>query len=215
MEPRTHRSRDRGLTLVELLVVTALLGLVITVVATAMVTVVRVSPTTHYRIDDARSVRALQTWLVRDAASTPPEQMTSAADLGTGGYIFSDGSTAWLPVDERCGAGTGNILHMAWNDDGQRFHANYRIDNDRVIRTYCSSSGGEVMVRIAGDVSTSFCSSPGFSAAYSYGNAGASVPVESVEICVRSVARDSGLSQGDGATSDIVISVTSRNLVDS
>jgi hypothetical protein len=181
------------------------------VIAASFIAILRVSPATQFRIDDARSVRALQTYLVRDVASTPPRQMTSPADLSTGGYIFSDGSTGWLPAGDRCGAGSGNILHMTWNDASVRYHANYRIENGRVVRTYCAGSSGSTL-RIAGDVSTTFCSAPGFATKYSYGTTSGS-NINSVEICVRSLEVNTGLNSGGGHARDIVLSVSSRNYV--
>jgi hypothetical protein len=203
--------RDAGLTLVELIIVTTLLGLITTVIAAAFVTIIRVSPATQYRVDDARSVRALQTWLVRDVASTPTRQMTAAADLGTGGYIFSNGSTAWLTGSDVCGAGPGNILHMTWNDGVVRYNANYRIAGGRVVRNYCAGSSMSTL-KLAGDVSTTFCTAPGFSSVYSYGTA-SGPDITSVEICVRSLEADTGLNSGGGDTKDIVLSVSSRNYV--
>jgi hypothetical protein len=208
--PRSPERPDEGLTLIELIIVTTLLGLVATVISAALLTILQVSPATQYRIDDARSVRALQTWLVRDVASTPPNVMTSAADLATGGYIFSDGSTAFLSGTDVCGAGSGNILHMTWND-GVRYNANYRIVGGRVIRTYCV--GGSVStLRLAGDVSSAFCSTAGFSTRYSFRNPSTG-DLKSVAICIRSLEADTGLNAGGGDTKDIVLNVSSRNYV--
>jgi prepilin-type N-terminal cleavage/methylation domain-containing protein len=206
----TVTRRDEGLTLVELIIVTTLLGIVATVIAAAFVTILQVSPATQYRIDDARSVRALQTWLVRDVASTPPNEM-SDGELDTGGYIFSNGDTSWLTGSDVCGAGAGNIVHMTWNDGGVRYNANYRIDGGRIIRNYCAG-GSMSTVRLAGDVSTTFCATPAFATSYSFPFPSAD-DLKSVEICVRSSETDTGLNGGGGDTQDIVLSVSSRNYV--
>ena len=60
---------DRGFTLIEVIVVTVLIGLVSLVIGFAITTVLRVTPTTDSGINDARSVQGLAAWFPNDAAS--------------------------------------------------------------------------------------------------------------------------------------------------
>jgi prepilin-type N-terminal cleavage/methylation domain-containing protein len=65
------RHSDRGFTLVEVLVVIAVLGVLITALASTIVVILRTTPSTETRIDDARTTRGLVTWLTQDVMSTP------------------------------------------------------------------------------------------------------------------------------------------------
>jgi hypothetical protein len=208
-----RRHRDRGLTFVELIVTTVLLALVTTVIAASVSAVLRTTAPAQYRIDDARSVRGLQTWLIRDVASAPIEEMGAAADVDPGGYQFDNPLPAWA---EDCGASGANLVHMTWVDAATSvsYHANYTLDGNTVYRTTCSSVAptGRTL-RLTGDISSTLCASASF-VAHTHkdldGDSSAD-EVSSIELCLRSFEADSGLNAGGGDTQEIRISVSSRN----
>ncbi len=70
--------RDQGFTLVELIVVTVLLGLVTSALAFAATVMMRTGPLAEERIDDARGTSSLASWLSRDLASTPGQTWQAA-----------------------------------------------------------------------------------------------------------------------------------------
>jgi prepilin-type N-terminal cleavage/methylation domain-containing protein len=204
MSTASHR-RDAGLTLVELIVVVTLVGMVAAVIGAAFVTILRTTPSTQYRIDDARSTRGLQTYLARDVASTPPQEIVSVADLDPGGFAISSTS---LAVVDNCGQPTADtFLHMTWVDasSGVSYHAAYTINGNTVYRTTCSDAGPPATQRISGDVSSQHCDGWTTYAVLSAG-------FTSVDICLRSLAADTGLDAG-GETQEILLSITSRNYV--
>lgn len=126
-----------GFTLIEILIVTTVLGVIVTSIAVAFSIFVRVAPNTEVRIDDARSTRGLATWLAHDTTSTPrfePEQAQGGFDLS--------------PSRNDCGGLGGNILHLTWVEDGlveRTFVANYRFVPDggssTVVRYTCRRNG--------------------------------------------------------------------------
>lgn len=63
--------RDRGLTLTELLVVVALMGVIAVVTAAVFTAIVRSTPSAEASSDDARPLLGLSTWLPADISSTP------------------------------------------------------------------------------------------------------------------------------------------------
>jgi prepilin-type N-terminal cleavage/methylation domain-containing protein len=138
---RTTRGGDRGFTLIELLMVVAMLGIVGSAIAAAFTVIVRTTPQTEIRIDDARSTRALATWLSHDTTSAPrfiPEQAQGGIDV----------TQAATPDNNDCGGAGSNILHLQWTEDGftdRTFVANYRYVDDgsegRVVRYTCSRVG--------------------------------------------------------------------------
>lgn len=210
---RRHRAvhADRGLTLIELVIVTTLLGLVATVISAVFVTVLRTAPPAQFRIDDARSTRGLQSWLARDIASTPPN---STIVVGEGGYIFS-GVEPSGPGN--CGITTGiNVVHMTWVENGgtgESFYANYRLvpkgADNKIVRYICSTSApSPSSVSLTSGVSAMPCASLPLSRDSIAGG-----DVESVDLCVVALQSDTGLSKG-GDSKEITITVSSRNYVD-
>jgi prepilin-type N-terminal cleavage/methylation domain-containing protein len=204
---------DSGLTLIELLVVVVLMGLVVTVISAAFVTILRAAPPAQFRIDDARSTRGLQTWLARDIASTPPNATIVALE---GGFIFSGVEPS---LTERCGVATGsNVLHLTWTDrdlSPETYHANYRLmpsgSTNKVVRSLCStSSPTPATVTLTSGVSSMPCASRPFSKK----NPTAGTDVESVELCFVGEEGDTGLNAGGGRSREIVLTVSSRNLVE-
>lgn len=91
--------RDRGMTLVELLVVVTVMGLMAAVISAAVVVVLRQQQDTQERTDAARWEQALALWM--------PADLASASDI--------DADPATRPGG--CGAecdGTSNVLELTW-----------------------------------------------------------------------------------------------------
>jgi len=138
--------RDGGFTLIELVVAVSLVGLLTTVLAGAIVVSLRTTPDTENRFDDARSTRALATWLSHDTTSAPRFRPLQEDQ---GGIDISTDDDA----PDVCGTGAGeNLLHLQWTETSfqkRTYVANYRfvVDDDEgeIHRYSCSAehSGGK------------------------------------------------------------------------
>jgi prepilin-type N-terminal cleavage/methylation domain-containing protein len=204
--------RDRGMTLVEMIIVVTLLGLISVVIAAVFTAVVRITPSTEYRIDDARSTRGLQTWLVRDIASTEPSVYDPAVRTGVVDGSYSSPGAAGVPAGDVCTNAGAHVLFMSWVDGGTTYRAQYTIEGDadgfEVVRTICGGDAGRQS--LTGDVSSSPCTASPFST-LTTADADADGEIEAiVELCLVSTQTDSGLSAG-GAQQEIRLSVASRN----
>ena len=132
-------SADRGFTLLELLIVTVLLGLLMTVLAAAISVSLRTLPATEQRVDDARSTRGLATWLSHDTTSAPRFN----PETSQGGIDFTSGADS-----NDCGGSGTNLIHLQWSEQtsiNQTFIANYRFvvngSTGTVVRYSCSRVG--------------------------------------------------------------------------
>lgn len=135
---------DDGFTLVEVTIVTVLIGLVMVVLATTFTVIVRSAPESQGHVDDARTLRALSTWLAQDVLSTEPVYVTPdltlpwAAPPSALGFDIHPGNPGM------CGstAGTTNLAQLVWTqtDTATTFYSsNYRFD---------PASGGPAVRRI-------------------------------------------------------------------
>ena len=140
-EPTTQPEVDRGFNLVEMVIATSLVGLLMTVLAAAIVVSLRTTPSTENRLDDARSTRALATWLSHDTTSAPrflPEQAQGGLNL----------STTDTGDNNDCGGEGTNLLHLQWTETSFQTTthvANYRFVSDGTngeIRRYSCSAVG-------------------------------------------------------------------------
>jgi prepilin-type N-terminal cleavage/methylation domain-containing protein len=129
------RIDDGGFSLIEILIVTVVLGIIMTALSTAVIVTLNAAPDTEARLDDARSTRSLSTWLSHDTTSTPPflpEQTQGGINITT---------TATADNNDCGGAGT-NVLHLQWTEivSITTTHvANYRFvvtGGEAVIRRY-------------------------------------------------------------------------------
>jgi len=134
---------DRGFTLIEVVIVTVMLGLVSLVMGFAITTVLRVTPTAESQVNDARSLQGLTAWFANDAASaarsaTSIRNDPPATSLGCTGSETFPGE---------------NLVEFRWTVDettstteSTTFVAAYRLESDaadRVIRRYeCSGPAG-------------------------------------------------------------------------
>jgi prepilin-type N-terminal cleavage/methylation domain-containing protein len=119
----TERRRpDLGFTLIEVLIVTLLMGVIATAIAAAFIVIVRTAPETQSRDDDARTLLGLTNYLPTDVSST------RGADIQIPGAPTS------------CGASAGtSLLTLSWTDDasGATTEVNYRFAQDsgwRIVR---------------------------------------------------------------------------------
>ncbi len=133
--------RDRGSTLVELLLVVVILGLVGTVISLAFVAIVRTSPSTEARVDDSRTVLGLNVYLPEDVNSTPP-----------GGYDLAKSSTTGCT-----GASPGvNLAKLTWSELSNTYTSSYRYvgtsEGYRVVRHACANGGAPTVTNLTSDL---------------------------------------------------------------
>jgi prepilin-type N-terminal cleavage/methylation domain-containing protein len=206
--------RDRGMTMVEMLVVITILGVISLVIGATFITILKVTPATAYRIDDARSTRGLQTWLARDVASTPPVVYDPVSGVGFVDSAFASPAAAGVPLADACATSGTHVLFMAWVDQGISYRSQYTIEGDatggyKVIRTIC---GGDVArVSLTGDVSNEVCSSVPYRSDVDITDADLDGAFEAkANLCFVTIQTDAGLSVG-GDRQEITMSVVSRN----
>lgn len=119
------------MTLIELVVVSTIIGLLATVLAAAFVAIVKSNPANADRSDDARSMLGLTTYLPEDINSTPST-----------GYDFVEttGSGCAGAVD----AGV-SLVKLTWIELSTTYTANYRLepgtDGYRIVRHACANGG--------------------------------------------------------------------------
>lgn len=109
--------RDPGMTLIELIVSVAVVGLIAVVIAAAITVVFRQAPETAVRVDVARWEQNLGTWLPADLTSAEwPDSPDPVDAVGYAGYEPC--------ASDACTFGD-NIAHLTWNDGGT-VHVSYR-----------------------------------------------------------------------------------------
>lgn len=131
--------RDRGMTLIELLITLTIIGTLAGAMALIITTVLKLSPTSEGRIDDANALLTLTAFMPEDVNSTPIGTTATPA----GGFEFAKG------LDSGCsGPTTGiNLVRMTWIEEAattQTFVAAYRYENSgdgyRIMRYTCLAS---------------------------------------------------------------------------
>jgi prepilin-type N-terminal cleavage/methylation domain-containing protein len=128
----TRRTRDSGMTLIELLVSVMLIGAIVTVLAAAVTVVFRQDADTQARLDVARWEQSLAMWL--------PADLTSASDVNVDPAIPA--AAGCTTAD--CTFGS-NALQLTWND-GSGTVVSYRYgpdgDGSSFMLTRVECSGG-------------------------------------------------------------------------
>lgn len=214
--------RDQGFTLVELIMVMLLMGIVTAAIGAAAIVVLRAAPSTQFRIEDARATRSLQTWLSYDVGSAP------ATVLGSrGGYD----TTALAP--NSCGGSGDNIAYIEWvEDDGgaTRYVANYRLvasgSDFTIVRYTCEDSGAGFgsasssnVTRGISDATCAGFAPPDPYAQLVLSTSDNNTPLDptddydtaELQFCLVAAAANTGLSAGGGDTTEVLVSVSSRN----
>lgn len=130
---RRSRTRD-GFTLIEVVVTVTIMGLVTAVLAAVFSVIVRNTPTQAERVDDARSLLGLTTWIPRDVGST--------AEAGFRRGDFPSPCSG-VPASQ-------GLLELQWSSNlfptGDVYTANYRfVDDDpttgTIVRYACVNGG--------------------------------------------------------------------------
>lgn len=125
--------RDRGVTLLELVVGVGLLAILAPVIAAAFAVTLRTTPGLSDRIDNARTLQGVVTWLPQDIDSTPPTGFDTDATTPSG-----------------CTLNPGtNLLRLEWSENlggaTVRYVSNYRYvtvgANSVIQRVTCNGAG--------------------------------------------------------------------------
>lgn len=131
--------RDRGFTLPELIISIAVTSIVVAAIATTFSVVIRTQPATEARIDDARTLLGVSTWLPADVSSTPIVPVAEAPSH----YNLAPGTGSG------CGMEAGiNLLRLRWTETigggTTTYTAAYRyVESNgwRIVRVACSGDG--------------------------------------------------------------------------
>ena len=121
--------RDRGFTLVEILVVVVLIALITGVLAAVFTVIVRTRPNATARADDARSLLGITTWFPGDVSSTPRQPDTPANRTEYWNLVSTTSSTC---VGAPAGSSI-NLLRLRWEETSggtRRYEASYRFVED-------------------------------------------------------------------------------------
>ena len=132
---RRRSADDKGFTLIEATISISIIGLISVVLAQVFTVVVHSTPKTDERIDNAKTLQGLVTWLPQDVDSTPGPNFDESPGASTG---CSDNSGV-------------NLLRMEWTETtvssgiATRYIASYRhVLSDghyRIKRVTCSGTG--------------------------------------------------------------------------
>lgn len=132
---RARTANDKGFTLIEATISISIVGLISVVLANVFSVVVHSVPKTDERIDNAKTLQGLVTWLPQDVDSTP-------------GTNFDESSAATTGCSDNPGV---NLLRMEWTETTlssgipTRYIASYRhVLSDghyRIKRVTCSGTG--------------------------------------------------------------------------
>ena len=106
---------DAGMTLIELLISIAVLGIIVSVVSAAVIVTIRQEPVTRSRLDVAAWEQSLALWLPADLSSAGPNA----------GDIDDTMTTTPCTSDPKCTFGS-NALQVTWDDGSGETKVSYR-----------------------------------------------------------------------------------------
>ena len=131
---RRQDHADQGFTLIEMLIVIGMMAVIAAALAMTISVVLRTSPDSQRRVDDARSVQGLVTWLPQDVDAVPPDGLNT------------DPAAAW-PCSGTAPANSFNVVTMQWSertDSTINFVSTYRYEFNgstwHVLRYTCDDS---------------------------------------------------------------------------
>jgi len=141
-------------TLPEVLIVVIVIGVLSGAITGVFMMILRTLPPTEARVDDARSLLGLTTWLPPDVNSTP---MTPLSATDAAGASFDRRATT-TPTCAGSVAGI-NVLRLSWTENHggmTTYEANYRIvttgSSSRMIRVACVDGGAASTVNLTADL---------------------------------------------------------------
>lgn len=142
MQRQNAPKRDRGVTLPELVITIAIMGVVVTALAVSVTTVIRTEKGVATRIDAANEIQQAVNYLPADVQRAPAE--FAAFEVGSGATMLCPG-----------GQGT-NVLSVAYSEGESVSYVTSGIgDEVRLDRYECDASGDVVArVRIADHLSS-------------------------------------------------------------
>ena len=129
-----RRERDAGFTLTELLIVVVVMGFLMATLAGVITVALRATPPTQDRVDDARGLQGLVTWLPQDVDAAPPDG-------------FDRSLTAW-PCAGAAPTNSYNVLTVRWTEVAATttaYAASYRYERTSsgwaMGRYFCTNAG--------------------------------------------------------------------------
>lgn len=135
MSEPTPKTQDRGFSLIEVMMTTAVIGMVMAVVSTALVLTIRQQENTAGRLNVARGEQNLGTWL--------------PADLASGEEISIDPAVS--PCGDDCPAGTtvrgSNAIMLSWTSLGAGATSSV-VTTTTVSYRYAQVDGGFILERV-------------------------------------------------------------------
>jgi type II secretory pathway pseudopilin PulG len=147
----TRSHADRGFTLVETLLTVLMVALISGVIAVSASVIFRARPAAEARVDDARTLLGLTTYLPEDMNSTPP----GGLELPT---TFADADSQTTG----CSAGTDigvSLARLTWTEDigsVQTYRANYRYvpsgAGGKIQRFSCTGNGPESVLSMTSEL---------------------------------------------------------------
>jgi prepilin-type N-terminal cleavage/methylation domain-containing protein len=144
---KTSGRRDRGLTLIELLIVVTIMGTLATATSAVIIAAIRTTPAAQTRVDDARGVQGLVTWLPQDVDAAAPDG-------------FNRGPTDW-PCAAPAPSNSYNVLSIRWTETAAgttNYAASYRYEGSgtswTIARYYCVAGGPAARNNLTSDLSS-------------------------------------------------------------
>lgn len=139
------RRHDHGFTLVEVLIVVVVMGALAATLSTAVTVALRALPGSEDRLEGARSVQGLVTWLPQDVDAAPPD-----------GF---DRDPATWPCAGAVPADSHNVLSMSWFEQApssSTYAASYRYElrngEWRMVRYFCTNGAAAKSMNLTSEL---------------------------------------------------------------